>query len=130
MGDYIKCPRCELNYIHKDQKLCDVCKAELGLGPELVFAVDKESTEKFKLCPICKQVKIPKDEDMCDKCRENLDFKGDQIDYDNDVGWKEYVKDDPEEKDDFEYVNPDDPELQGDDDDEEGEDKNDGDDEE
>ena len=35
-----------------------------------------------------------------------------------------------EEKDDFEYVNPDDPELQGDDDDEEGEDKNDGDDEE
>lgn len=172
MGDYIKCPRCELNYIHKDQKLCDVCKAELGLGPELVFAVDKESTEKFKLCPICKQVKIPKDEDMCDKCRENLDFKGDQIDYDNDVGWKEYVKDDQEdeedenldteekislsklaeeeeaeldkefggedfedeefteEKDDFEYVNPDDPDLQGDDDDEEDEDKNDGDDEE
>lgn len=154
MSDYIKCPRCELNYIHKDQQYCEICKAELGLGPELVFAVEKEKEERFKLCPICKQVNIPEDEEMCDKCRENIDFKDDQIDYDNDEGWKTYVNDDEEEeeeeegeeisfdeleeeedldkdefeeefyqKEDFEYVDPDDPTLLDDDDeDEEGDD--------
>jgi len=94
MSDYIKCPRCELNYIHKDQQYCEICKAELGLGPELVFAVESEKEETFKLCPICKQVNIKEDEEMCEKCRENRDFKTDQIDYDNDEGWKNYVNDD------------------------------------
>ena len=27
---YIRCPRCELNYIEKKDKLCSVCKAELS----------------------------------------------------------------------------------------------------
>ena len=149
MADYIKCPRCELNYIHKDEEYCEVCKAELGIGPSLVFAVDKERVEKLKICPICKQTEIPEDKEMCDKCRENLDFKGDQIDYDNDEGWKDFVNDDldddddeeldSEEKisfsklaeeeefaeackeDDMEYVNPDDLDLLDDEDEEEEE---------
>ena len=45
MGDFIKCPRCELNYIHKSQGYCDVCKAELKIGPQLVFAVEDEDDE-------------------------------------------------------------------------------------
>ncbi len=102
MADYIKCPRCELNYIHKDEEYCEVCKAELGIGPSLVFAVDKERVEKLKICPICKQTEIPEDKEMCDKCRENLDFKGDQIDYDNDEGWKDFVNDDLDDDDDEE----------------------------
>ncbi|MBO5286266.1 MAG: hypothetical protein J6B16_05150 [Clostridia bacterium] len=151
MADYIKCPRCELNYIHKDEEYCEVCKAELGIGPSLVFAVDKERVEKFKLCPICKQVEIPEDQEMCDKCRDNLDFKSDQIDPDNDEGWKDFVNDDRDDEedademrkldeeeiieeddsfddedefaeackeDDMEYVNPDDPDLLLDEDDE------------
>jgi hypothetical protein len=104
-------------------------------------------------------VNIPEDEEMCEKCRENRDFKTDQIDYDNDEDWKNYVNDDiaedeeeeteeeislsklaeeealydddfleeEEEEDDmyqgedFEYVDPDDPELLDDDDEEEEE---------
>ena len=54
MAKYKKCPRCELNYIHKDQEYCDVCKAELKKGPQLIFAVDEDDeTETMVLCPIC-----------------------------------------------------------------------------
>lgn len=64
-GDYIKCPRCELNYIHKSQGYCDVCKAELKLGPQLVFAVDDDDDEvALELCPICKQNYIKDNEEM------------------------------------------------------------------
>lgn len=94
MAKFVKCPRCDLNYILEGQEYCDVCKAELGLGPSLVFAVENEKEVKVRLCPICKQVEIGEEEDMCQKCRENLDFKGDQIDYDNDEDWKNYVNDD------------------------------------
>ena len=31
MGEYIKCPRCDLNWIKNDQGLCDICKAELKM---------------------------------------------------------------------------------------------------
>ena len=96
MGKFVKCPRCELNYIREDQQYCDICKAELGIGPELVFAVDSEKEVKTRLCPICKTNEIGENEDMCEKCRENLEFKDDQIDYDNDEGWKDFVNDDQE----------------------------------
>ena len=94
MAKFVKCPRCDLNYILEGQEYCDVCKAELGIGPGLVFAVDNEKEVKIRLCPRCKQVEIGEDEEMCQKCRENLEFKDDQIDYDNDEGWKNYVNDD------------------------------------
>ena len=29
---YIKCPRCELNYIVKKDKFCEVCKQEMKAG--------------------------------------------------------------------------------------------------
>lgn len=94
MAKFIKCPRCDLNYIREDQEYCDVCKAELGLGPSLVFAVENEKEKKVKICPICKQEEIDDDKDMCEKCRENLEFKNDQIDYDTDEGWKDFLNDD------------------------------------
>ena len=31
MGKYVKCPRCELNWILEENEYCDVCKAELGV---------------------------------------------------------------------------------------------------
>ena len=97
MAKFVKCPRCELNYIREDEEYCDVCKAELGLGPSLVFAIENEKEVKIRLCPICKQREITEEQDMCDKCRANLDFKGDQIDYDKDEGWKDFINDDHEE---------------------------------
>ena len=100
MAKFVKCPRCELNYIREDEEYCDVCKAELGLGPGLVFAIENEKETRIHLCPICKQREISEDQEMCDKCRANLDFKGDQIDYDKDEGWKDFLNDDHEELED------------------------------
>ena len=28
-GDFVKCPRCDLNYIRRGEEYCEVCKAEL-----------------------------------------------------------------------------------------------------
>lgn len=97
-GDYIKCPRCELNYIHKSQEYCDVCKAELKMGPQLVFAVDDDDEEvALELCPICKQNYIKDNEEMCEQCRKELEFKKDEIDLDKDEEWRNYLDDDVDE---------------------------------
>ena len=37
---YILCPRCELNYINKKDKYCNVCKAELGLVDPSILLPD------------------------------------------------------------------------------------------
>ena len=97
-GDYIKCPRCELNYIHKDDGYCDVCKAELKIGPQLIFAVDEDDEDVLELCPICKQVYIKAGEPMCQKCLEEESFKTDQIDMDKDEEWKNFLDDDKDEE--------------------------------
>ncbi len=97
-GDYIKCPRCELNYIHKDQQYCDVCKAELKMGPKLLFANDDEldEFEETELCPVCKLNYIKPDEEMCEKCREELEYKKDDVDLDKDEEWRAFLDDDKE----------------------------------
>ena len=97
-GDYIKCPRCELNYIHKDDGYCDVCKAELKIGPQLIFAVDEDDEDVLELCPICKQVYIKAGEQMCAKCLEEESFKTDQIDMDKDEEWKNFLDDDKDDE--------------------------------
>lgn len=94
---YIKCPRCDLNYIDSRQDLCDVCKAEMGMKSNLFIddddiEVDEELT---KLCPICKSVYIGLDETMCDACAMAKSH-ADSID-DNDEEWRNYMDDDPEE---------------------------------
>ena len=59
---YIRCPRCELNYIQKKDKLCSVCKAELSAKDDYVDELDLE------LCPVCKTNYIQSDEVMCASC--------------------------------------------------------------
>lgn len=102
MPKYVLCPRCELNYMPEGEKYCDVCKAELKLGPSLVFAVDEEEDESSqgeKLCPICKRNYISEDEDMCEQCREDennkfTEVEPDDIDIDKDEEWRNYLDDD------------------------------------
>ena len=73
---WIKCPRCDLNYIKEGEEYCDVCKAELKKGPQLVFAIDDEDeTEAMDLCPVCHQNYIKPGEKMCAKCAEEQDYK-------------------------------------------------------
>ena len=57
---YVKCPRCDLNYMDSRQEYCDFCKAELGMKSNLVIEDEDEDVgldeELTKLCPICKRV--------------------------------------------------------------------------
>lgn len=59
---YIRCPRCELNYIQKKDKMCSVCQAELSAKDDYIDDIDLE------LCPICKTNYIQSDEIMCSNC--------------------------------------------------------------
>lgn len=82
---YIKCPRCELNYILKKDKFCDVCKSEMKAGilkendmDELEFL-----EEGMELCPMCKVNYINPGERMCITCQEEQvgDIKDDEPDW-------------------------------------------------
>lgn len=62
MPKYIKCPRCELNYILESEKLCPVCQAELKLSK------DDSLSDDMELCPICGQNFVSYDQPMCEEC--------------------------------------------------------------
>ena len=74
MAKYVLCPRCELNYILEGEEYCDVCKAELKIGPQLMFSVDGDVKDQV-LCPICKHRYIDEGEDMCEQCREEAEYR-------------------------------------------------------
>ena len=99
---YIKCPRCELNYILEGEEYCDVCKAELKIGPQLMFSASEELEGQY-LCPVCKSKYVDKDEEMCESCRENS-FKRreleDDIDFEKDGEYIITLEDNTDEKDD------------------------------
>lgn len=99
MPKYVKCPRCDLNYILEGEDYCDVCKAELKIGPQLMYADDEDKLEE-KLCPKCKQVYIPIDEDMCDNCREmnSYDDIEPETDDENDEKWRDFLDEDEKEE--------------------------------
>lgn len=56
-----KCPRCELNYIQEEQKLCSVCKKEIAGIAE---------NDDSELCIVCGERRALPGEDMCLRCRE------------------------------------------------------------
>lgn len=148
---YILCPRCELNYIDINEKYCDVCKAELGLGEASFLLPDEEDESEGKLCPICHTNYCEEGEDMCIECKKEHANKDKAIEPDS---WEEEdedvatdldsdlddvtlgLDDDEEEEeeneepeasddeDDFEYINPDD--FSDDDDDESDDDDDEG----
>jgi hypothetical protein len=69
MPKYVLCPRCELNYIKEGEEYCDVCKAELKKGPQLVFAVDDEDEQEvMELCPKCHQNYLKPGQTLCRQC--------------------------------------------------------------
>ncbi|MBR1925769.1 MAG: hypothetical protein IJ837_02815 [Clostridia bacterium] len=94
---YVRCPRCELNYILKKDKLCSVCKKEV----EAAYKNGEDDGDidlslDFDICPVCKTNYISEDEDMCAQCAKARDIdralhgdsmlfeEEDQDDYEND----------------------------------------------
>ncbi len=104
MVKYIKCPRCELNYINSDtQEYCDVCIAEMK-GNRLQFAdFDDDELEEIDgvlesddICPVCGVNPIRAGEKMCESCRLRQDeYEEDEdVDMDKDEEWKNYLDED------------------------------------
>ena len=87
---YIRCPRCELNYILKKDKYCSVCKAEMQVGGG--------ELDEYELCPICKTNYIGPDEVMCSQCMEERKIDPEKLDKDNDE-WIAYIN--REDEDDY-----------------------------
>ena len=93
---YIRCPRCELNYILKKDKFCNVCKMEMkALGSQ-----GAEENLDLELCHVCKTNYISPDEDMCVACRREKELE-DEEGKENDSIWNTYtsVDDDTDEYD-------------------------------
>lgn len=78
---YIRCPRCELNYIQKKDKYCSVCKAEMEAKKDYVDDIDLE------LCPICKTNYIQPDEIMCASCLKEHQNEDGELNSD----WEDYI---------------------------------------
>lgn len=84
---YIRCPRCELNYIQKKDKFCPVCKADMEAKKDYIDDVDLE------LCPICKTNYIQPDEIMCANCLKEHQNEDGELSTD----WEDYMVRDDEE---------------------------------
>ena len=88
---YIRCPRCELNYITKAEKYCSVCKQEMQVGGGNIY-----DESELEICPICKTNYIQPDEIMCPTCyaerANDPNFDGDE-----DKEWNEYINRDEED---------------------------------
>lgn len=99
---YVKCPRCDTNYMLEGESYCDVCKSELKIGPQMKFAALASDDEQEQiLCPVCKRNFIDEGDEMCEECREAAsnkikEEKGD-IDVDNDEEWRNYLDEDEKE---------------------------------
>ncbi len=109
MIKYVKCPRCDLNYIDEEkQEYCDVCLAEMR-GSKLQFAdldVDElvddemEEEEATELCPVCGINRIRAGEQMCDSCKQKENYEAEaEVDPENDEEWKNYLDEDDESDD-------------------------------
>lgn len=76
---YIKCPRCELNYIKSTESYCPVCLAELKLSGETFDDYD-ENEDELELCPVCGQNFISPNKKMCEECARTKEIDGEEED--------------------------------------------------
>lgn len=91
---YIRCPRCELNYIVKKDKYCEVCKQEMKISKNNSFDIDEET--EMEICPICKANYIQEDEIMCASCAKEKALEDGLYNNDSDTNWTEYLDDEDE----------------------------------
>ena len=103
MVRYVKCPRCELNYIDEEkQEYCDICIAEMK-GNKLQFAdLDDDELEELEadveqseICPVCGVNKMRYGDKMCEACKKEQEYDAEEeVDIDKDEEWKNYLDDD------------------------------------
>ena len=104
VNKYVKCPRCELNFIIEGkQEYCDVCIAEMK-GSRLQFAdlEDEEleaelESEAMELCPVCGVNNMRYGETMCEACKKQAEYDEEAEDEEQDEEWKNYLSDESED---------------------------------
>ncbi len=96
MVRYIKCPRCELNYIDPEkQEYCDVCLKEMkGLATSDDIDETEDDDAATELCPVCGENMMRPGEKMCEECRKKAEYEEEEPDPDEDDEWREYLDDD------------------------------------
>ena len=60
---FIKCPRCELNYIKEEEQYCSVCKREMK---------GEAHEDPFELCSICNENPVMPGKDVCTVCYKEM----------------------------------------------------------
>ena len=60
---FIKCPRCELNYIREEEQYCSVCKREMK---------GEVHDDPFELCSICNENPVMPGKDVCLICYKEM----------------------------------------------------------
>ena len=60
---FIKCPRCELNYIKEEEQYCSVCKREMK---------GEAHDDPFELCSICNENPVMPGKDGCRMCYKEM----------------------------------------------------------
>ena len=103
MVRYMKCPRCELNYIDMEkQDYCDVCLKEMkGIRTDADELEEEEAAElPTELCPICGENMMRAGEKMCEECRRRSDIEEEPDIEEDDDEWREYLDDDTDDLDD------------------------------
>ena len=96
MVRYMKCPRCELNYIDAEkQEYCDICLKEMkGLMTESDEIEETEEELPTELCPVCGENMMRPGEKMCEECRKKAEYEEEESDPEEDDEWREYLDDD------------------------------------
>ena len=103
MVRYMKCPRCELNYIDAEkQEYCDVCLKEMkGIRTDADEIEEEEAAElPTELCPICGENMMRAGEKMCEECRNRSEIEEEPNPEEDDDEWREYLDDDTDDLDD------------------------------
>ncbi len=59
----IKCPRCELNYIQENEKLCKVCQREMK---------GSQTDDELELCSVCNAAPALPGHDVCLSCLKEM----------------------------------------------------------
>ena len=102
MVRYIKCPRCDLNYIDAEkQSYCDVCLKEMkGIKTDSDELAEEEENElSSELCPICGENMMRAGDKMCDECRKKAELEDEEPDPEEDTEWQNYLDDDMDDND-------------------------------
>lgn len=107
MPKYIKCPRCDINYILESEEFCEICKEELrGESHEEII----EDIEEDIICPKCGLHFLSEGETICETCLQkvaddkNAEGPEDEVDWVEDVD-EEIETDLPEEEEELSLEN-------------------------